>query len=270
MLNTFPSFIFSSKIVQLYYNCKHYKRYFSTNKDLLDAVLLPEKDHSYPNRTFTAKFKQTVGVYYFSSSNKECGTISQSIAYIEDWRDLEEQSGAIQITVNPKFGYYFNGWTVKVPGSSSYVEVTKWWVDDKGTLIFNNGQVVDEYPSGSEFKAVFLASPAQPTYTITIHLAEWINGSWKNSIPTQYGVSWDKDNAYASMGTITLTKKFKAGDICTFWLVSSCDSYGCYMPQSITTVNHNIIDNIYGKYTYSFKVKSNTEYYVDITYIRND
>ena len=56
MLNTFPSFIFSSKIVQLYYNCKHYKRYFSTNKDLLDAVLLPEKDHSYPNRTFTAKF----------------------------------------------------------------------------------------------------------------------------------------------------------------------------------------------------------------------
>lgn len=230
------------------------------------VYIVPESS----NRTFTAKFKQTVGVYYFSSSNKECGTISQSIAYIEDWRDLEEQSGAIQITVNPKFGYYFNGWTVKVPGSSSYVEVTKWWVDDKGTLIFNNGQVVDEYPSGSEFKAVFLASPAQPTYTITIHLAEWINGSWKNSIPTQYGVSWDKDNAYASMGTITLTKKFKAGDICTFWLVSSCDSYGCYMPQSITTVNHNIIDNIYGKYTYSFKVKSNTEYYVDITYIRND
>lgn len=130
--------------------------------------------------------------------------------------------------------------------------------------------MVNEYPSGSDFKAVFSATPTRPTYTVTIRLAEWTNGSWKNSQPLQYGVAWEKESSMGSIGTITVTKNFKAGDICTFWLAASCDSYGCYEPQSVTTVNHSFIDNIYGKYTYSFEVKSDIEYYVDVTYIRND
>lgn len=236
----------------------------------MEILFLNEKRRYQPNRTITGKFVKAVGVYYFSSSNESYGTVSQEIAIIEDWRDLDEQVGAIMVNATAKSGYYFNGWIAKVPGYSTYEEVMEWWVDDRGALNLNNGQVVSEYPSGTDFKAVFSASPTRPTYTVTIRLAEWINGSWKNSVPTQYGVTWDKDNTHTSIGTITITKKFKAGDICTFWLVASCDSYGCYEPQSVTTASHNLIEDIYGRYTYSFEVKSDIEYYVDVVYIRND
>ena len=223
-----------------------------------------------PNRTIQGRFVKAAGVYYFSSSNESYGSVSQNIAIIEDWRDLEEQSGAINVNVTPKSGYYFNGWIVKTPEANSYEEVAEWWIDDRGTLSFGNGQVVNEYPSGSDFKAVFSTSPTRPEYTVTIKLAEWVNGGWKNSQPVQYGVTWDKDNTIGSIGNVQVSKKFKEGDVCTFWMAVSCDSYGCYQTKAVTRPDHTEVANIYGQYNYSFVVNANVEYYVDITYIRND
>lgn len=216
------------------------------------------------NRTMTSTFVKSVGVYYFSSSNEEYGTVSQSVAYIENWRDLDEQSGAIIVNTTAKSGYYFNNWIVKTPGSNSYEEVTEWWADDRGTLNLNNAQVVDEYPSGSDFKAVFSASPTRPTYTVTIIIAEWKNNGWDSS--GDYEVFW-----YPGSGTgkRTITKTFMEGDICTFSYNSGGDSTGTYVYRGVKDVNGNKVIGINDAgIGISFTVTKNVTFYIEMLYDR--
>lgn len=217
------------------------------------------------NRTITGKFAKAVGVYYFSSSNINNGTVSQDIAIIEDWRYLDEQSGAINVVTNPKSGYYFNGWIVKTPGSNSYEEVAEWWVDDRGTLILNDSRIADDYPSGSDFKAVFSTNPIRPEYTVTINIAEWRNNTW--SATGDYSVYWYPGTAN---GTYSITKKYKEGDICTFGYIAGGDSSGQYVYRGVKDANRNAVLGINDSgIGISFTVTKNVTYYVEMLYDRN-
>ena len=217
------------------------------------------------NRTLTAKFAKAVGVYYFSSSNESYGTVSQSIAIIEDWRYLDEQSGAINVATNPKSGYYFNGWIVKTPGSNSYEEVAEGWVDDRGTLTMNDSRVADDYPSGSDFKAVFSTNPIRPEYTVTINIAEWRNNTW--SATGDYSVYWYPGTAN---GTYSITKKYKEGDICTFSYAAGGDSSGQYVYRGVKDANRNAVLGINDSGVgISFTVTKDVTYYVEMLYDRN-
>lgn len=217
------------------------------------------------NRTLTAKFAKAAGVYYFSSSNESYGAVSQSIAIIEDWRYLDEQSGAINVNVTPKSGYYFNGWIVKTPGSNSYEEVAEWWVDDRGTLTLNDSRVADDYPSGSDFKAVFSTNPIRPEYTVTINIAEWRNNTW--SATGDYSVYWYPGTAN---GAYSITKKYKEGDICTFSYAAGGDSSGQYVYRGVKDANRNAVLGINDSGVgISFTVTKDVTYYVEMLYDRN-
>lgn len=219
----------------------------------------------YSNRTIQGRFVKAAGVYYFSSSNESFGTVSQDIAIIEDWRYLDEQSGAIFVAANPINGYYFNGWIVKIPGSNSYEEVSEWWVDDRGTLTLNDSRIVDDYPSGSDFKAIFSTDPIRPEHTVTINIAEWKSNTW--SATGDYGVYWYPGTAN---GAYSITKKYKEGDICTFGYISGGDSSGQYVYRGVKDANRNAVVGINDSgIGISFTVTKDVTYYVEMLYDRN-
>lgn len=218
-----------------------------------------------PNRTIQGRFVKAAGVYYFSSSNESFGTVSQDIAIIEDWRYLDEQSGAIFVAANPINGYYFNGWIVKIPGSNSYEEVSEWWVDDRGTLTLNDSRIVGDYSSGSNFKAIFSTDPIRPEHTVTINIAEWKSNTW--SATGDYGVYWYPGTAN---GAYSITKKYKEGDICTFSYISGGDSSGQYVYRGVKDANRNAVVGINDSgIGISFTVTKSVTYYVEMLYDRN-
>ena len=106
--------------------------------------------------TITANFTTGVAVYHFSSSNSDYGTVSQQLAIIEDWRDLNE--GGFKVYPIANSGYYFNEWICRISGAISCESVPDWIIADNDCLWFNNGQFSDLYPSGTEFRAVFQQS----------------------------------------------------------------------------------------------------------------
>lgn len=94
-------------------------------------------------------------------------------------------------------------------------------------------------------------------YTVTFKIAEWRNGSWSNSQPLPYCLSWTQ--TWNTTGPTTLTKSFKKGETCTiYWAASG------YEARAITDSNHNIIQSVLGKSSYSFKVTQNITHYVDM------
>ena len=214
------------------------------------------------NSTITANFTTGVAVYHFSSSNSDYGTVSQQLAIIEDWRDLDE--GGFKVYPIANSGYYFNGWICRIPGAISYEFVPDWIIADNDCLWFNNGQFSDLYPSGTEFRAVFSNSPTRKQYTVTITIAEWINNTWVQS--GDYSLYWAGNDI--SSGKLSISKTFFEGDICHFNFIAGSDSYGYYEYRGVKDSNRNTVSGITEDNGLSFTVTSDINYYVEMMYQR--
>ena len=209
------------------------------------------------------KFVTCAGVYYFASSNINYGIVSQEIAIIEDWRDLDFD-GDIRVSPNTKSGYYFNTWIYKLPGQNVYETIPDWMIQNDGSLWFNNSQYGEDYPSGTEFRAVFSDSPNRKQYTVTITVAEWINDKWVQK--SDYSLYWAGGNI--STGKLSITKTFFEGDVCNFNFVAGSDSKGYYEYRGVRDSNRNTIPGITENKGLSFTVTSNANYYVEMMYQR--
>lgn len=213
------------------------------------------------NRTLTAKFVGCIAAYYFTSSNSNYGTVSQDVAIIEDWRDLDD--GGFKVYPNAKSGYYFNEWIYRIPGGSSYESVPDWVIADNNCLWFNNGQFGDIYPSGTEFRAVFSNKPTRQQYTVTIKIAEWNNNVWSQN--GDYSVYWSDNIA---SGQLSITKKFYDGDVCRFNYMAGSDSSGYYEFRGVKDKNADIVADVANNNGLSFTVTSDVTYYVEMMYKR--
>lgn len=221
------------------------------------------------NRTLIAKFYQ--GVYYFSSSNESYGSVSLNIAIIEDWRNLE-YGEEICVTPEAKSGYKFSDWGYKLPNSTSWERVPAYYVNSSNQLYLDNSQIVDIFPSGTDFIANFYdPSPSGETdkgYTVTINAAEWTGSNWLTLNRTLYGLSFGSATI-SNLGTIRISRQFKAGEICTVGIYTISDGNGTCETRYITDASHDINKQFVAQSSYSFTVTGNTEYYIDIQYIRD-
>lgn len=225
----------------------------------------------------TARFKSNI-VYYFSSSNTSNGNVSQAVAYINDWRDLDIPGGEIHVIATANDGCSFDGWGYKLPGDQSIWErVPIQYVKDENQLLLDNSRISEIFPSGTEFEAQFSSSGSggdiENKIVVTIKIAEWLRNSWFVGKPEQNFVRWypyTDSNAYNT----TITMSYKSGDICRFNYSLGGDSQGIYSYNGIYDANHNRIsvaevNDQDAKNRIYFTVTKNVTYYVEAMYIRN-
>jgi len=137
-------------------------------------------------------------------------------------------------------GYYFNEWICRIPSAISYESVPDWMIQNDGSLWFNNSQYGEDYPSGTEFRAVFSDSPNRKQYTVTITVAEWINDKWVQK--GDYSLYWAGNDI--SSGKRSISKTFFEGDICHFNFIAGSDSHGYYEYRGVKDSNRNTVSGI--------------------------
>lgn len=218
----------------------------------------------------TAKLVRTsyVATLYFSANNVSYGTVSQDVAYIADWRDIDTVDGEIRVIPTAISGYKFVDWGYKIPGSSLWERIPSEYISNNH-LLLNNSQAENVFIDGTKFMANFIAisgGGGEMKYTVIIRAAEWSGSQWFVSSDANYGIGWLNQ----AQGTTNITKQFNKGEVCTFWYGNGSSSSGGYEPISITDIDGTTVGNINSKGQYSFTVTKDVVYYVKYAYIRND